>query len=1006
MADETPEQSIGTELPQEMVETTDLPADSPVYREIQEQRGETSAGEAGEPKVLKISCHSCGQKLDLTNFPSFSRVACPECGTELIVPKWFDNYMLEEAGGEGGMATVYRALDLALDREVAIKVLNSDLGSQQEVSELFLHEARTAATINHHAVVPIYTCGIFEGQTYIVMQFMSGGSLEDLLEKSTDPLPIAHVVSWMRDTAMGLQNACEHGIIHHDIKPANIMLDQEGKAKICDFGISQVVSGKQEDTAAKLTGSWVSPHYVSPEKLVNGKEDFRGDIYSLGATFYHLITGNTPFTENDLDELFRIKVNNDPMAPMHHRKDIPESISNLILAMMNRDPEKRPTYGEIIGALDKYLANPAGVRKTGAKRPAGAHHPAKRNAAGGAAAVAKQLAIKQKAAQSPLIVTLKIISQILTVLLIFMVAIWILHAFDKLNDYIEYFPRFMQASKKETKAETTINTSVIQALQSGYPDYALERVDAVLTDKTKLSTAAHHQVILQAVFAAFLNHDLREIKDQKKRKSGKEYAQELYADQNNKMKPIDKIRAEDNFQLLGYLAGQISDRDLGNSRKHFERGEDFALKRAMADFLIAVAEENISEIPNLLEKLKDELEKHKDSWVYAAFNDRIPYWEQILVKGKGVGRLDEIEPLFRKYHKADGTWNFPEPERKIKNRPGIEVKKVEQVDEQGQVINGPVISMERLKEAYLKTYAPLDRPQPKNPPGPQELFFQRTRSTSYMQKVQALSPAVRVEEAKRMIYIQQNLEKFLQALTEKDPIELDEITLAYVPSITEEDESRTQSVRRRKKTKRRMVKTYKNVKLWFTPFDIKIKHTFENESRLKEEEETSAEWNSYAASQMLKILIAAAEKRSAMPKKTMEDVGKQGMKDDEMDRARGWLLVAHWAHWYGDLETTLRALKEIQKDTLGNNAELNAIIENAFLKVYDTGLDPADESVLTTLDPNAEVEQTESDPEEEEKPAKQAEPEEEEEEESTGKPGGKPAENDEESFEEEDLNLF
>ena len=328
MADETPEQNIGNELSQEMVETTDLPADSPVYQEIQEQRLENAASE-GEPKVLKISCHSCGQKLDLTNFPAFSRVACPQCGTELIVPKWFDNYLLEEAGGEGGMATVYRALDLALDREVAIKVLNSDLGSKQEVSELFLHEARTAATINHHAVVPIYTCGIYEGQTYIVMQFMSGGSLEDLLDKSTEPLPIAHVVSWMRDTAMGLQNACEHGIIHHDIKPANIMLDQEGKAKICDFGISQVVTGKKEDSTVKLTDSWVSPHYVSPEKLVNGKEDFRGDIYSLGATFYHLITGNTPFAENDLDELFRTKVNNDPMAPMHHRKDIPESISGV-----------------------------------------------------------------------------------------------------------------------------------------------------------------------------------------------------------------------------------------------------------------------------------------------------------------------------------------------------------------------------------------------------------------------------------------------------------------------------------------------------------------------------------------------------------------------------------------------------------------------------------------------------------------------------------------------------
>ena len=1002
MADETPEQSIGTELPQEMVETTDLPADSPVYQEIQEQRLENAASE-GEPKVLKISCHSCGQKLDLTNFPAFSRVACPQCGTELIVPKWFDNYLLEEAGGEGGMATVYRALDLALDREVAIKVLNSDLGSKQEVSELFLHEARTAATINHHAVVPIYTCGIHEGQTYIVMQFMSGGSLEDLLDKSTEPLPIAHVASWMRDTAMGLQNACEHGIIHHDIKPANIMLDQEGKAKICDFGISQVVSGKKEDSTVKLTDSWVSPHYVSPEKLVNGKEDFRGDIYSLGATFYHLITGNTPFTENDLDELFRTKVNNDPMAPMHHRKDIPESISNLILAMMDRDPEKRPTYGEIIGALDKYLANPSGARKTGAKRPGGARKPAKRNAAGGANAVAAQLALKQKAAQSPLVVTLKIISQILTVVLILVVAIWILHAFDKLNDYIEYFPRFMQASKKSTKAESTVNTNIIYALQSGWSEHAMERVDEILKDDSKAFTNAHYQVLLQAVVSSFLNEDLRKIEGQK-RQTGKEYTEKFYAEQKNKLKPIDKIRAEDNLQLLGFITGEISDRELDNKNKHFDRGEDFELKRALVNFLLAVAEEkSAAEISSLLDTLKSELEKPeaKASWVFDAFNDRIPYWEQAL---SGKGKMDSIEPLFRKYIKEDAAWAFDEPEKKIKVKPGIEIKQVKQITEEGKVIRGPVISMKRLKDAYLKTYAPLNRPQPRNAPQPYDLFFGRGRSTQYLEAVQKVSPAARVEEAKRMIYITKNLEKFLQSVTEKEPIELDEIRLSYVPKLTEQDSERTQSVRRRKKTTRRMVMTYKNVKMQFTQYEMKIKYAVENERREMEEMDTTAAWNSYPASQMLKILIAAAEKRSAMPKKTMEDVGRQGMKDDEMDRARGWLLVAHWAHWYGDLDTTLRALKEIQQDTMGNNDELNYIIEAAFLKVYETGLDPADESVLTQPDATVEEEILESDPEEV-KPAKKDEPEEEIEN-NTGNRNGNAAEDDEESFEEEDLNLF
>ena len=1002
MADETPEQNIGSELPQEMVETTDLPADSPVYQELQEQRRETRT--ETEPKILKISCHSCGQKLDLTNFPAFSRVACPECGTELIVPKWFDNYLLEEAGGEGGMATVYRALDLALDREVAIKVLNTDLGSRQEVSELFLHEARTAATINHHAVVPIYTCGIFEDQTYIVMQFMSGGSLEDLLEKSTEPLPIAHVVSWIRDTAMGLQNACEHGIIHHDIKPANIMLDQEGKAKICDFGISQVVSGKKTDTAAELTGSWVSPHYVSPEKLVDGKEDFRGDIYSLGATFYHLITGTTPFAENDLDELFRIKVNNDPMAPMHHRKNIPESISNLILAMMSRDPEKRPIYGEIIGALDKYLANPAGAGRTGAKRPAGAHRPAKRNSAGGANAVAAQLVHKQKAAQSPVIVTLKVISQILTLLLILMVGVWILHHFDRLNDIIDFFPRWMQESKKSTKAERTLNTGIVNGFQSGYSEDAQKGAEDILANKDKKSTESLYQAILQAAYAAFLNQDLRKIDDGIKRQTGKEYVEILFATQKNDMKPIDKIRAEDNMQLLQFLAGTLNDRQL-DSGEHFARSEDFKLKRALANLLIAITEKRSGEYKDLLDDFKAELEKQKASWVFEAFNDRVPFWEQALFKH--TGRINEVEPIFRDFIQKDVPWEFAAAEKKQKFSKAPEVKKVEQVNEEGKIIGGPIISMERLKEAYLKTYAPLNRPQPKNAPQPYDLFFGRGRSTDYLKKVQSVSPAVRVEEAKRMIYIQKNLEKFLQMITEKEPIVLDEIRLTYVARNSDEtnagDNSRTQSVRRRKKSTRRSLKTYQNAKMQFTQYEMKITHSFENEKRIQEEAETTAAWNSYPASQMLKILIAAAEKRSAMPKKTMEDVGKQGMKDDEMERAQGWLLVAHWAHWYGDLNTTLRALKEIQKDTMGNNIELNNIIEAAFLKVYETGLDPADESVLSQPAPDEEPELTESEAEEEkEEPAKQEEPEKEE---SSGN-NDNAVEDDEESFEEEDLRLY
>lgn len=328
---------------------------SPAPGELSTQTEPVAKEQPREKRVLKISCHKCQQKLDVTSLEPFSHFACPSCETDMIVPKWFDNYLLEETGGAGGMATVYRALDLALDREVAIKILNPEVASQKERSELFLHEARTAATINHYAVIPIYTCGEFENQPYMLMQYMNNGSLEQKMKSPHDPLPVKDVVRWIRDTAEGLDNAKRHGIIHHDIKPGNIMLDNEGNAKIGDFGIAQAINDYRTNKIFEITKSWVSPHYVSPEKVLNGREDYQGDIYSLGATFYHLITGSTPFDHDDINELIRIRLHKDPVPPIQKRRDIPSEISQLIMSMMNREPDKRPGYREIIKTLNALI---------------------------------------------------------------------------------------------------------------------------------------------------------------------------------------------------------------------------------------------------------------------------------------------------------------------------------------------------------------------------------------------------------------------------------------------------------------------------------------------------------------------------------------------------------------------------------------------------------------------------------------------------------------------------
>ena len=339
----------GRKIPVEIGEETSSGQD--------EGGGKESSGTDTENNTapLKIFCYNCNRKLDVSSFPAFSVIECPFCQTSLIVPRWFDSYLLEEIVGEGGMAPVYRALDLALDREVAIKIMAITEETDSDFHTLFLEEARTAATINHQAVVAVYTCGIAEGKPYIVMEFMGGGSLEKILEEQKTPLDILQVCQWMQDIADGLDRAAKYGIIHHDIKPANIMMDMDGNVKIGDFGIAQR-RVDQSGTAAGAENSWGSPFYVSPEKARDGVESFPGDIYSLGAAFYHLLTGVPPFHGyDDIEELVYVRIEKDPPFPSSLRKEIPPEVDLLVLNMMHREPEKRPSYPQIIAELSAII---------------------------------------------------------------------------------------------------------------------------------------------------------------------------------------------------------------------------------------------------------------------------------------------------------------------------------------------------------------------------------------------------------------------------------------------------------------------------------------------------------------------------------------------------------------------------------------------------------------------------------------------------------------------------
>ncbi len=706
MSEEEQQDNAGQSASSEMIATSDLPDDTSLQSEYEE----ICSGTAGQVPVqvsddsdvlpdgrrpMKIFCHACGQKLDLSHLEPFSHIACPACGTDLIVPRWFDNYLLEEIAGIGGMATVYRALDLALDREVAIKVLKPDLAFSVDKSELFLHEARTAATINHHAVIPIYTCGIFENQTYIVMQYMGGGSLESTLLTASEPLPLPSVVYWIRDVAAGLENARQRGIVHHDMKPANIMLDTDGKAKIGDFGIAQIVSGKAKDSAAaeELSQGWVSPHYASPEKIRTGEEDFRGDIYSLGATFYHLVTGLTPYPNVGIDELIQKRLTEEPMMPNLQRKDLPEPLSALIMAMMARDPEQRPDYPAILEKLDSFLSGQ--MQNQEARNASGASAaPRKKHPAGGA----KKRSGKAAAALAPVpkkkedfsVAFFKFVTTGFSLLLVAVTILFLLFRFDTLNNsfFFSLFPRILQEMKKPMYPEQVegMQDSLVDMLQGGRPDLLLKekRFLSNSNKKKKMKYA------LQYCYALYLENDSHQ--------DPYEPVNELTDAILNEANAYMHVAFEDHLLLLQYFSGKISTDQIENDLCVFPHAEDYTAKLALVDLLLGMKNGTLTKDDRiaLFDNFKSELMKlqvKNGCWLFAAFADRLPYWDQTLRTGKGV--KNDVEPLFRPFITEEGKWEFVEPEKrsaairteemerqydeeKVKREQALEAKKAEE----------------------------------------------------------------------------------------------------------------------------------------------------------------------------------------------------------------------------------------------------------------------------------------------------------------------------------------
>jgi eukaryotic-like serine/threonine-protein kinase len=321
---------------------------------------------AQKESATRQICPACGLTIDTTNAEPLVRIACPRCGEKVRVERMFDQFVLLETLGVGGMGTVYKARDTLLDRDVALKLLGRDLEGGLEQTKQLQQEARMVASVNHPNVVQVFSSGTDHGQFYLAMELIDCGSLEDLIEQH-QRLAERQVVEIGIQVVKGLRAAYAKCLIHRDVKPGNILFNDEHTAKISDFGLAGVAGPSGEDRREV----WGTPHYVAPERLRNEPEDFRSDIYSLGATLFHVIAGRPPIESETNSVVALLKLKSAPIDLKQVVPDVSEPTARVLHRMIAPDPKDRfSSYDELGTELEHVYTLLPGTNKNSGKSSA------------------------------------------------------------------------------------------------------------------------------------------------------------------------------------------------------------------------------------------------------------------------------------------------------------------------------------------------------------------------------------------------------------------------------------------------------------------------------------------------------------------------------------------------------------------------------------------------------------------------------------------------------------
>lgn len=269
-----------------------------------------------------------------------------------------NRYEILEKVGNGGMATVYKATDTVLKRFVAVKILRDEFTTDEEFIKRFETEAQSAARLTHPNIVSIFDVGVDNGIYYIVMELIQGKTLKEIILEEKGPLPWKWSVNVAIQIASALEMAHKNNIIHRDIKPHNIIITEDGIAKVTDFGIAKAVSNSTITAFGTTIGS---VHYFSPEHARGGYTDAKSDLYSLGVVLYEMVTGKVPFDADTPVSVALKHMQEEPIQPIEENPNIPEAINKIVMKALKKEAMLRyQTSTEFLKDLKAALKDPSG----------------------------------------------------------------------------------------------------------------------------------------------------------------------------------------------------------------------------------------------------------------------------------------------------------------------------------------------------------------------------------------------------------------------------------------------------------------------------------------------------------------------------------------------------------------------------------------------------------------------------------------------------------------------